>query len=118
MGLAKVDLGLLQRFDGGRIAAMLDEAMKKATLDCQDRPYLDKKRTITMRIEVEPVRPDHTGELVEMGMTVKVHADIPRFESRNYSIGIKKDGTPFYSVDSPTNVAQTTLLPDDPPAAE
>jgi hypothetical protein len=45
----------LSHLDSGRASAALDQALKKAVLDCLDRPGDDRPRKITLCLEVKPV---------------------------------------------------------------
>ena len=111
--MKKIDLSALGQFDGGCIAAALDREVAYAVADCRDRPAEDKVRKVLLQIELIPQPDPSTGDVDAVEMKFQVKSTIPTRKSRKYSVGVKPNNTLYYNSDSPDNVNQGTLLPED-----
>lgn len=68
----------LHELDQGRLGRALNDAINQVLIDCYERPALSKKRTITIKITVDPVMLD--GELELLNIAPSVSTSIPAQE--------------------------------------
>ena len=63
----------------GALAMMIDRALAQAQEDCVDRPALRKKRTVTIKITMEPHKDgiDDRGNLETVNIGFQVKPSIP-----------------------------------------
>lgn len=101
-------LGIL---DGGRIKEAIEQAIKRAELDCKDRPLVKEARTVSLQIHFQP-KVDEGGDLGIIDVSFDVVEKAPKRKSRIYEMATKRGGL-FFNEMSPEDVAQTTL--DDAP---
>ena len=95
----------IEDIDYGSVAVAMDKALKSAFCDCQDRPYVKNKRTVTMTIAVLPAVTD--GKFVYATVNIDVATATP---AKGVSIPMKvtEDGLGFQP-DAPDNPDQRTL---------
>lgn len=99
----------LPEFDGGRIAAAVEQELKKAALDCMDRPAEERARTVNLQFELCPVRDEH-GQCEGVTLDFQIVGKCPTRKSKTYHLGIKQTGGLFFSEHSPENVNQKTIM--------
>lgn len=110
--LQKIDFESLALVDGGKINAALETHLKRASLDCQDRPGDAKARVVTCAFTFVPVM-DQSGFCEEVKWDVQVKSKVPAHQSKAFSAALRRDGSFVFSEDSLENVNQGTLGYDD-----
>jgi hypothetical protein len=98
----------LATIDGGRVAAAINQELKKAALDCDDRPGESRPRKIVVEILMVPVA-DETGLADSVKLACKIKASHPDRRSRVFDMSLRKGGKLAYDEESLDNVDQQTL---------
>ena len=68
----KLSLSTLSQLDDGTVGAVVDAAIAEALADCDDRPYLEKARKITIEVAVSPVLDNGRLKGVDVATGVKL----------------------------------------------
>lgn len=106
--LTKLDLAALLEIDGGRVRIAFERALAECQGDLKDRPGLKKARKLTLTCSFSP-QPEEGGRELEMcDVRFSVKVDIPKRESKVYSMKAGRGGLVF-NEDSPEDVNQATL---------
>lgn len=112
MSVHVLTLDSLEKLDMGKANEGFALHLKRAALDCMDRPGDDKERKVVLEIAVKPLMlPD--GSCDEVKAQIQVFSKIPNHRTKVYSFGLRRNGSLVFSEDSPDNVNQTTLMDDD-----
>ena len=98
----------LATIDGGRIAAAINQELKKAALDCDDRPGEKRARKINVALEMVPVL-DEKGLADSVKVRATIKATHPDRRSRVFDMSLRKGGKLAYDEESLENVDQQTL---------
>lgn len=112
MSLQKFTLDSMTDLDGGKASEAFDLHVLRAAMDCLDRPGDTKPRKVKLEVSLVPViEADGTCDRVN----VQIHASsaVPTHRTRAYSFGLRRGGQLVFDADSPDNVNQGTLLPED-----
>lgn len=109
MALKKFDLRALVELDDGRIRTALEQAFKRAELDCADRPGLKDARKCNLAIAFSPVL-DENGEFHSCDVTFQVSDSLPKRKSKVYNMRASGTGAGlFFNEMSPEDADQLTL---------
>lgn len=108
MALARLSLGMLQDFDGGRPRETFDQAMRRCIADCKDRPALDEARQVTLTVSIVPVPDQDTGDCESVDVRFKISDQVPKRQSKVYNGRITAQGVLFNEL-SPDEVRQGTI---------
>lgn len=108
MAVQEFKLGALVDIDGGRINEALNQAIKRAAMDCEDRPADDRARKVNLQIELTPMMDDH-GMCDSVKMAMQIKETIPTRKSRVYDLGLRRGGMLVYQPDALDNHAQDTF---------
>lgn len=113
MPLETFNTAYLAHIDGGRVRVGLDEAIRRAYSDCEDRPGLKKARKVTLEITITP---EIEGENLD-SCTVEfdVKERIPARSSKSYNMRAGSGGLLFNEL-SPEDVDQGTIPMGTPKA--
>lgn len=111
MALKQLSLETLKDLDSGRASEAFRLHLRRAQADCEDRPADPEPRKVTLELELAPVL-DDDGTCTEVTVRIKAKSSVPVHKTRVYSCGLRANGIVF-NEDSPTNVNQATLLPED-----
>lgn len=111
-GLQRLEFESLASLDSGKIAAALELHLKRASLDCQDRPGDNKARVVSLEFCFVPVT-DQSGFCEEVKWDVRIKSKVPAHQSKAFSAGLRRDGSFVFSENSLDNVNQGTLGYDD-----
>jgi hypothetical protein len=112
MSVQQLTLATLEKLDMGKAAAALQEHLKRAAIDCMDRPGDGKARKVTLQFDITPiVTPDLTCD--EVHIQIQAASKVPTHRTKVYSCGLRKNGMLVFNPDSPDNVNQNTLLDGD-----
>lgn len=107
MALEKFTTEALSRIDGGRIAAAFELALKRAEVDCKDRPAVKKARRVELIATIEPILgPD--GELDSCDVSFTIKDSIPKRESKVFNMTAARSGLMFNEM-SAEDARQKTL---------
>lgn len=112
MSFKALDLSNLAALDGGKGVEAFALHLRRAALDCYDRPGDDTTRKVTMEVLLKP-RMEADGSCSEVLGQIKAHSSLPRHTTKVYSFGIKPNGTLMFNEDSPTSINQGSMLPDE-----
>lgn len=83
---------LMEDLDGGLASAMFDAELRRAVMDCMDRPVDDKERQVNLTLKLVPI-PDPQGNLEEVKGKFFATSSIPKRRSREYSFAARIDPT-------------------------
>ena len=115
MSIVQFNLENLHLVDLGRVAAAFQKLVAHAVKDCVDRPDDDRGRTVTMELELCPVK-----EVVDNVITCegakgrfKMKCKLPQLETKVLDFGVKQNGILYFSEECPDNHRQTALPFDD-----
>jgi hypothetical protein len=112
--LTKFSLETMKDLDGGRATLTFDEQVKRAVLDCIDRPGEKRVRVVTLQMKITPV-PVISGNTIDcdgVDAILQCRTQLPDHPSRQVNFGIKHDGSLIFNPDSPADHRQTTLVDD------
>lgn len=125
MAFHQFDLSTLRQLDGGRVAEAFLHAIKRAALDCEDRPGEERARKVSLQAEITPQtrleeEPDGRMKTVFDGVDVKfqIKDALPTRLSRKYSMGVKHNGSVYFNADSPHDHRQATFFDGEKPEDE
>lgn len=113
MPMIRLTLDSLKDLDDGRALVSFTKELRKAVLDCIDRPGEEKPRTVSLVMDVTPVMGEEgmcEGATGKFRITNKT----PDRTTKPYSFAINKLGDLIFSSNSPDNVQQLTLDDIDP----
>jgi hypothetical protein len=106
--LHELKLENLTHLDGGRIVEALQQALKRAALDCEDRPGESKTRVVNLQFEFAP-RIDSDGVFDTVDMKAQVKETFPTRKSRKYNLGYRKGGMLTFNDLSDENFHQKSI---------
>lgn len=98
----------LATIDGGRVAAAINQELKKAAMDCDDRPGERRPRKINVALEMVPVV-DERGLAESCKVRATIKASHPDRRSKVFDMSLRKGGKLAYDEESLDNVDQQTL---------
>lgn len=112
MGLEEFTLGSIKDLGGGKAALAFAQHVRRAALDCKDRPGDGAARKVTLELVLSPIlQPD--GDCDEVSAQLKVSSTVPKQQTKPYSFGLRANGMLTFNPDSLDNVDQATMLKDD-----
>jgi hypothetical protein len=82
----------LYEVDRGRLGRAIDDAIAQVLKDCDERPFLQKKRTITVKLTFEPVAIDTGLEMVKIDPSVSLVVPAQEMMTERLSTENSKDG--------------------------
>lgn len=106
--LTKFDLKSLAEMDDGRIAVAFEQAMRRAAIDCEDRPADDRPRKLCLELEFKPVL-DPAGYCESVVCQAQIKDTLPSRKSRKYDLGLRKGGMFVYQPMALDNHSQEPL---------
>jgi hypothetical protein len=112
MPLREFNLPAIQELDGGKIAIAFGEHLKRAALDCNDRPGDRSPRSVELKATLKPTIGED-GDLEDVKVEFEVKSKTPVQRSRVFSMDIDRQGRLKFNIDSPDDVDQRTLLKDE-----
>ena len=68
----KLTLATLGKLDDGTVGAVVDAAITEALIDCDDRPFLEKARKVTIEVVISPVLDNGRLKAVDVATGVKL----------------------------------------------
>lgn len=109
--MLEFSLANLDALDGGKAALAFAMHVKRAALDCMDRPGDGTARSVTLKITMVP-RMESDGDCNEVFSQLKVTSSLPPHQTKMLSLAMKRNGSLLFNPDSLDDVNQTTLLPE------
>lgn len=110
--IREVNLDTLKELDGGKAWHAFQQHIRRAAIDCLDRPGDDKARKVVLEIELSPVLDAQSLECSEVTAKIQASSTVPKHRTKKYSFGLRRNGSLVFNVDAPDNVNQTTFLED------
>jgi hypothetical protein len=108
MAIKPLTLATLSQIEDGKVAVAVDTLLRRASLDCHDRPGDPKERTVVIKIGLIPVlQPD--GGCSEVKAQINAKAHVPDLKTREFSLGLKHNGTLVFNEDSLDSIDQATF---------
>lgn len=109
MPIMQVTLDSLKDIGGGIVSAAFLHELKRAVIDCHDRPGDKNARTVAMEMKLSPViQPDGTCD--EVAAEFRIKSKVPERKSKTFSFGVRKGGVLVHNPDSSESIDQQTLL--------
>jgi hypothetical protein len=100
-----LSLDSLKNLDHGRVGLAFSEEVRRVVEDINDRPALNKARTITLTLEVTP-ETDDSGDINAAVVQWHLKHTIPPRKTMPYSMLPTKNGQLFFQPDSPEDPRQ------------
>ena len=112
--LKQLSLDTLGEMGLGITSKMLEKHIRRAAVDCNERPSDKTARKVTLELQFVPVvcTEDGSCEMVEVSCVCKSRT--PDHKSRRFAMKVQANGTLLFNPDSPDNPFQETLLNDPP----
>ncbi len=106
--LHQLTLDSIKDLDGGRVYEAFQQAIKRIVNDCEDRPGVEKSRTVSLQVVATPISADE-GSLDTVKVQFKVIEAMPKRESKAYDMMARKGGMLVFNDLSDDNVKQKTI---------
>lgn len=104
----KEGLAAIGAIDGGIVNAAVKKHLARAIEDCDDRPYEEKARKVTVQIEVKPVtRQD--GATCEVEVTTQIKSTIPTHVANPITARVSGRSDAWFNDLSQDNPDQLTI---------
>jgi len=111
--MMQLTLDNLKDLDDGRVMVAFAQELRRAVMDCMDRPGETQARTVALEFAVSPVVGEE-GMCEEARGDFKIKSKVPVRKTKSYSFAVNKRGDLAFSSNSPDNVNQTTIHDVDP----
>jgi hypothetical protein len=111
--LHQLSLESLAKMDGGKVGAAFELALKRALLDCEDRPGVTKARVITLQVGVIPLAAADDDICDTVRFQCVVTDSVPKRQTRPYSAQLRAGGMAAFNDESLDDVNQMSLGLDD-----
>lgn len=112
MGVEQFTIESMRDLDGGKAAEAFNMHVRRAAMDCLDRPADPKPRKVKLEVSLSPVL-DTDGSCDRVDVQIHASSAVPTHRTRTYSFGLRRNGVLVFNPDSPDNVDQQTLMSDD-----
>lgn len=110
--MLQFNLDNLSELDGGKAALAFEQHVRRAAIDCMDRPGDNKPRKVTLEVSLTPVMQPN-GDCVEVEAQIQARSTVPPHKTKAYSFGLRKNGVIVFNPDSPDAIDQQTLINED-----
>jgi len=100
----------LAKLDGGRIKVAFEQAMRRCSDDCEDRPATDDARKVVLTAELVPIC-DDTGAFVSVDVKFHIKDSQPVRRSATFNMKVSKGNLLFNEL-SAEDIHQATI--DEP----
>lgn len=101
----------LRELDGGKASIAFEQHVRRAAMDCMDRPGDNAARKVTLEITLKPVM-EPGGDCTEVKAQLKASSAVPKHQTKEYSFGLRRNGMLAFNPDSPDAVDQKTIFDD------
>ena len=110
MAVHQLSIPSLAELDEGRLNVAWQQALKRAAMDCEDRPGEEKARTVTLQCELLPVlAADGSGQLESVKVTFQVADKAPPRKTKKYDMGLRRGGVLVFNDLSTDDIHQKTI---------
>lgn len=106
--LRELNLDGVAHIGGGTVDVAFSKHMKRAIVDCDDRPGDKNARTITLVVSVRPVM-QQDGAVMDVNVECSVSSSIPKHVSKTVECRVKADGRALFNDMNESDVEQMTL---------
>ncbi len=106
--LKNLDLPGLADFADGTVDAAFAQHVKRAIVDCEDRPGDKKPRKVTITANIVPVVMQD-GAVTDVCVDCEVSSTVPKHVSKSVECRIKQGGRAIFNDMSNANVDQMTI---------
>lgn len=89
MALTKFKFSRLGDIDGGRIEEALEQCLQRLVDDCEDRPAVNKARTLSFKMSLVP-KMDDQGNLDTIKVTFAADDRLPGRSTRDYEMAVRR----------------------------
>lgn len=99
--LTNIGVGLetLKELDAGRVSVAFSHELKRAVMDCLDRPGEGKERVVTLVCKLKPVLSDE-GDCDSVKGSFAIKAKVPERTSKTYDFGVTNKGHLYFQADT------------------
>lgn len=109
MSLTEFKMESLTTIDDGRVAVAFEHALRRAEIDCRDRPAVGKARTVTLTAQLVPRTDEQGKELLEVLVQFKVDDSLPARGGKVYHMLAGKSRGLFFNEMAPEDARQLTI---------
>lgn len=110
--LQRLTLKTMEEVDYGKAMLAFQQALKRAVLDCIDRPGDKRARKITLQLNLTPVA-EINGNTIDCESakgTFQVRFKPPDYETTAVDFGVRNNGELVFNPNSPDNHRQETMF--------
>jgi hypothetical protein len=105
----QLTLETLSLVDGGAAAVAFNEFLKAAAKDCEDRPVLDKDRTVSINVKMRP-KVGSRGDCDSVEVELEVVSKGPAHKTMPYVMDFKQGGALVFHPDDPHDPESNRLF--------
>ena len=112
MSLVQLNLETIKQFDEGRVWVAFGQDLKRAVLDCIDRPTDKRVRTVTVEVELVPIANDGGGGCMianDADVKMKCKLKLPHRQTISRPMRMNRSGQLIFSDLTPENPDQTHI---------
>jgi hypothetical protein len=106
--LHSFSLESLKNLDMGKASEAFQHHVRRAALDCLDRPLDGKPRKVVLEIAMVP-DPEQDGACDKVKLQIRASSALPKHQTKVYSLGARVNGQLVFNEDALDNVDQGTL---------
>ena len=108
MAQMTLSLNSLSDFDYGKAAVAFEQALKRAVVDCLERPGDKAARKVVLTTNIVPVM-QQDGDVVDAEVDFTVKATVPPWQTATRPLAVTKGGQLLFNDMAPDNPRQTTI---------
>lgn len=109
MAVHELSIQSLDALDDGRVVAAVKAALKRCALDCEDRPGEKGARLVNLEFSLVPVPDIESGDLESIDVKFKVTDKVPKRQTRDYNMGLRRGGVLVFNDLSDEDINQRTI---------
>jgi hypothetical protein len=113
MPLVQFDIANIGDLDDGRVSVAFAHELRRAVMDCMDRPGDKKPRSVTLEFRLTPVVGEE-GQCDGAEGEFEIKSKVPTRKSKTYSFSTNRKGHLIYSSNNPEDIDQATFDDVDP----
>lgn len=108
MAFVQLTLETLKDLDFGKVNMAFMSELKRAVLDCTDRPGETKARSVALEFTITPII-DEDGMCESVRGEMQIKSKVPVRKTKRYEFAVNKHGHLSFSEHNPTSIDQTTF---------
>ena len=109
MPMVEMTLDTLKDLEDGRVSVAFAHELKRAVLDCIDRPGDKNARKVSLEFAISPIIDQDTGQCEGANGEFEIKSKVPTRKSKTYQFNVTKQGQLSYSANNPQNRLQHTI---------